>query len=224
MADKITDDGLKALIDGEIASALGYVGKLSAQRQKALYYYHGEAKLELAPPEVDGRSSVVSTDVSDVVEWIMPQLVKIFAGSDEAVAFSATNAQGEAAAEQATAYCNYVFYRQNKGFQILHNWFKDALIEKAGIVKIWWQEQNDVTKERYEGLTAWEIAIMLMDKGVEIVEQQPSEAGPFNPQLQMPGAAPCAASTGRWTARSASAGATSAAIAASACSASSVDP
>ena len=181
--DKITDDGLKALLDNEIAQALGYVGKLTVQRQKALYYYNAEAKLELAPPEVDGRSSVVSSDVADVVEWIMPQLCKIFTGSDEAVAFAATNEQGEDAAEQATAYCNYVFYRQNKGFQIIHNWFKDALIEKTGIVKVWWDDHQDVKREEYKGLTVPEIAALMQGpEKVEIIEASPSEM----PQDAMP--------------------------------------
>lgn len=178
MPDKIDDIGLAALIDNEVAQALGYVGKLTVQRQKAIYYYNGDAKLELAPPEVDGRSSVVSSDVADVVEWIMPQLCKIFTGSDEAVSFAATNEQGEQAAEQATAYCNYVFYRQNKGFKIIHNWFKDALIEKTGIVKVWWDDKKDVTREEYKGLTVPEI-VKLMEgpEKVEIIEASPSEYG-----------------------------------------------
>lgn len=191
---KITEDGLKALLDAEIAQALGYVGKLTVQRQKAIYYYNAEAKLELAPPEVDGRSSVVSSDVSDVVEWIMPQLCKIFTGSDDAVSFAATNEQGEAAAEQATAYCNHVFYRQNRGFTILHNWFKDALIEKTGIVKVWWDEHEDVTREEYKGLTIPEIATFILnDKTVQIVEASPSQdphGGPAPLQEPQPQAAP----------------------------------
>lgn len=187
----ITDDGLKALLDSEIANALGYVGKLSAQRQKALWYYHGEAKLELAPPEVDGRSSVVSTDISDVIEWIMPSLVKMFTAGDDAVRFDPQSEEDVDGAEQATAYCNYVFYRQNPGFAIIHNWFKDALLEKAGIVKTWWDDHKDVAKEDYEGLTLDELTLMMRDRTVEIVSQKtyPDPAAPPQPaapQMMMP--------------------------------------
>src|SRR6185437_5681874 len=138
---RIDENGLKALIDDEVNIALGYVGKLSAQRQKALYYYFGEAKYELLPPEVDGRSSVVSNDVCDVVEWMLPGLLK-------------------------------VFYGQNPGFQIMHNWIKDALIEKAGIVKVWWDTREDVAREEYEGLTLAELSDILRDKAVEVVDQR----------------------------------------------------
>ncbi|MDE2022272.1 MAG: hypothetical protein KGI71_05180, partial [Patescibacteria group bacterium] len=160
------------MIDNEVAIALGYVGKLSAMRQKALYYYFGEAKYELLPPEVDGRSSVVSSDVSDVVNWMMPALMKIFAGSDEAVQFAPEREEDIDAAEQATAYANYVFYRQNPGFQIMHDWIKDALIEKSGIVKVWWDTREDVAREEYEGLTLPELAQIMQDKTVEVVEQR----------------------------------------------------
>jgi len=184
----ITEDGLKALLDSEISNALGYIGKLSAQRQKALWYYHGEAKLELAPPEVDGRSSVVSTDVSDVVEWIMPALCKMFAGGDDAVKFEAQNEEDVPGADQATAYCNYVFYRQNPGFTILHNWFKDALIEKCGILKVWWDAHEDVAREEYAGLTGDELSLMLQDRTVEVIEQR-SYDDPNAPPMP-PGMAP----------------------------------
>lgn len=170
MTTKIDEQGLKALIDSEISNALGYVGKLSSQRQKALWYYYGEAKLELAPPEVDGRSSVVSNDTADTIEWIMPSLCKIFTGSDDAVEFTPQGEEDVDGAEQATAYANYVFYRQNKGFTVLHNWFKDALLQKAGIVKVWWDNREDVKKEEYEGLTLDELTLMVQDKACEIVE------------------------------------------------------
>ena len=37
-------------------------------------------------------------------------------------------------AEQVTSYINYIFNKDNNGFSILYTWFKDALIEKNGIV------------------------------------------------------------------------------------------
>ena len=41
------------------------------QRAKMLAYYMGEAKFELAPPEIEGRSQVVSKDMADTVEWMI---------------------------------------------------------------------------------------------------------------------------------------------------------
>jgi hypothetical protein len=45
-----------------------------------------------------------------------------------------------------------VFYRENEGLLILHNWFKDALLQKVGVVKSYWDEKEDVTKEEIQEL------------------------------------------------------------------------
>ena len=69
MAKGLSEDELKALVASEMRQSLGYSSsKLSAARQKAEYYYLGLPVGDLSPPEVDGRSSVVSTDVRDTVD------------------------------------------------------------------------------------------------------------------------------------------------------------
>jgi hypothetical protein len=44
-------------------------GTLSAEREKALQFYHGE--LDIAPPD-GGRSNEISTDVRDTVDGMLP--------------------------------------------------------------------------------------------------------------------------------------------------------
>ena len=74
MADKVTELELKNIIGQEINNSMGYMGgNLSAQRKKSLEYYMGEP----LGTEIDGRSQVVSTDVADTVETILPNLLKI---------------------------------------------------------------------------------------------------------------------------------------------------
>lgn len=181
---KLDENGLKAMLDDEISQALGYVGKLSEQRRKALYYYYGEAKEDLRPPEVDGRSSAVSTDLSDVVEWMMPSLMKMFTGGDEVVSFMPRKGGDEDAAKQMTALCNYI-WELNDGFKVYHHWFKDALIEKAGVVKIWWDNRQQRKREEYQNLTDLQLAMLDQVEGVEIIEHAshplegaPPQAGP----------------------------------------------
>lgn len=168
---QMTDDELRALLDQEIRQSAGYLsGKLSQDRQKALAYYLAKPVGDLAPPEIDGRSSVVSTDVADTVEWMLPSLLRIFAGSDKVVEFNPTHPSDEAAARQATSYVNYVFRRQNPGFQILYTWFKDALMQKTGILKVWWEDREDAARETYTGLNDLELAHLLNDPELQPVE------------------------------------------------------
>lgn len=179
MARKISEDDLKAITDQEIRNAVGYPGgKLSEARRKALYYYEGLPKGDLSPPEIEGRSTVVSTDVADTIEWMLPALLKIFTAGNNVVEFSPQNQDDEESAKLATEFINYIFYRQNPGFQILYTWFKDALLQKNGILKIWWDEKLDEAREEMAGITLAEIVQLQLDPEVEIIEATPRQATP----------------------------------------------
>lgn len=170
---KMTDDELKAITDGEMRQALGYYsGKLGMQRLKAMAYYLGEAKLDLSPPEVEGRSSVVSPDVRNTIESMLPQLMVKFCGGDKVVNFEAQKPGDEPKAEQATDYINHIFYVRNEGERIAYNWMKDALLSKNGIIKVWWDERSEETREEYRALSDIELAQLMDDEEIEVTEQK----------------------------------------------------
>jgi hypothetical protein len=164
---KLTETELRALLDDEIRGAVGYSSsELSHQRQTALEYYYGKP----FGNEVEGRSSYVSRDVADTIEWIMPSLMRIFTGGDTIVRFEPQGPEDEKNAQQATDYVNYIFQRQNDGFLTLYTWFKDALLSKNGFVKVYWEKYTEHKTETYEHLTDDEFAMILQDDGVEPVE------------------------------------------------------
>lgn len=171
MPTKITDDELIARVNQEMRMAQDYMGgKLSAQRRKALQYYMGKPEGELAPPDIEGRSTFVSTDVSDTVEWLLPSLLRIFTSSDRVVQLSPRKRGMEQAAEDATDFCNWIFTTQNEGFKCLYTMFKDALISKTGVLKVWWDDHKEQAREEYTGLSDSELAELLDDKEVEPIE------------------------------------------------------
>jgi hypothetical protein len=175
MTKGLTEDELKALVGAESRQALGYSSsKLSNARQKSMYYYLGMPVGDLSPPEVEGRSSVVSTDVRDTIESMLPQLMVTFVGSDTVAEFEATKPGDEQKAEQATEYVNYLFYKKNNGHRIAYTWMKDALLQKNGIVKVWWDTRNEETREEYRGLSEVELMQLLEDDEVKVVEQSTS--------------------------------------------------
>ena len=166
---KVTELELKGIIHSEINNAIGFMGSnLSAQRRKSLEYYMGD-KLGT---EIDGRSQVVSTDVADTIETILPNLLRIFTSSDQVVRCEPVKSEDVALADQATNYINYIFNKDNAGFSILYTWFKDALLEKNGIVKVFWDESQKVEQETYQNLNEQEYQILLNDESVEIIEKE----------------------------------------------------
>lgn len=170
---KMTEDRLRAITDAEMQNAVGYwEGTLAQQRQKAMQYYLGEAVGDLAPPEVEGRSSVVSPDVRNTVESMLPQLMMKFAGTDQPVEFEATKPGDEEKAEQASDYCAYIYGVKNSGERITYTWMKDALLSKNGIIKVWWDTRGDEKREEYIGLSDVELAQLMDDEEVEVIEQK----------------------------------------------------
>ncbi len=163
---KITEGELLARIRAEITDSLGYGDELSTQRKEAMKYYYG---LPLGN-EIEGRSQYVDSTVQDTVEWIKPSLMRVFAGGDEMVKFTPVGPEDTQMAQQATDYVNYVFTKMNPGWSILYSWFTDALLQKNGIVKVWWDENETEEREEYFGLTDDELNALISDESVEVLE------------------------------------------------------
>ena len=171
MKEQITEENIVARIDSEIAEAIGFDDEISHQRAKAMRYYFGEP----FGNEVDGRSQYVDSTVQDSIEWIKPSLMRVFASGDELVKFEPNGPNEVDAAKQATDYVNYVLQRQNNGWEILYSWFTDALLQKNGIIKVWWEEYDEDVREEYHNLNDMELEALVSNADVEVVEHSPGE-------------------------------------------------
>jgi len=163
---KLSDEELVTRIRGEITDSLGYGDTISKQREMAMDYYYS---LPFGN-EVEGRSQYVDSTVQDTIEWIKPSLMRIFASGDEMVKFSPHGPEDVEMAKQATDYVNYVFAKDNDGWEILYSWFTDALMQKNGIVKVWWEEYGESQREEYHDLGEMELQVLLQNPEVEVVE------------------------------------------------------
>ena len=164
--EKITEEELVARIRSEITDALGYGDTISRQREQAMEYYYGQP----FGNEVEGRSQYVDSTVSDTIEWIKPSLMRVFASGDEMVKFSPHGPEDVKMAEQASDYVNYVFTKDNPGWEIMYSWFTDALLSKNGIVKVWWDAYEEAQREEYHGLGEMEMTALITQEGVEVIE------------------------------------------------------
>lgn len=167
----MTENELLAQIESEERNSIGAdSGLLSDQRRKALKYYNGQPYGgDGGLAEVEGRSQVVTSEVFDAVEGIMPSLLSIFTSSDQIVRFEPEGPEDEPAAAQATDYVNYIFSRENNGFMVLYCAVKDALLQKNCFTKVYWEKYEEVVKETYEGLTDNELAFIAQDPELELI-------------------------------------------------------
>lgn len=158
---KMSVSDLRAMVNAEKASAMAatQAANLMGERADAMDYYQGHMEKDM--PAQDGRSRAVSMDVQDTIEGLMPSLMDIFAGSDEVVRFDPVGPEDEDAAQQETDYVNHVFMQRNPGFMVLYGFIKDALLSKTGLVKVFWEEREQESRETYYDLTDDQFALVV---------------------------------------------------------------
>jgi hypothetical protein len=163
--DQMDDDELQGIVSSELDDARDYIDNtVSPVRASATKYYRGEP----FGNEEEGRSQVVSMDVRDTVQAIMPSLMRIFHGSDRTVEYIPQSAEDVASAKQATEYANYVINRDNDGFLHMHAAFKDALIRKVGVLKCYWDDQTRFETHDLTGLDDNALNALMADPDAEV--------------------------------------------------------
>ena len=132
---KIDGDYLGQTVRKELDAAGSWMdADLASEQADNLKYYYGEP----FGNEEDGFSQVVTRDVLETVEGIMPELMKIFAGTDQVVEFDPVGPGDEEKVEIAGKYISHLFMNRGNGYEVLYDWFKDALLMKNGVVKVGW--------------------------------------------------------------------------------------
>jgi hypothetical protein len=154
-------------------------GSVSDDRSEALDRYLGKPMGN----EIEGRSTVVSRDVWDTVEWLKPQLAEVFCGGEQVVSFSPRGPEDVQTAQQESEYIDHVITEKNNWFEVFTAWQHDALLQKNGYVMAYWDEREDRAVEEYEGLTPDELALVAQDQSVEIVSGQQHEDGSYSLKL-----------------------------------------
>jgi len=171
----MNDTDLEAMMGQEITDAVSYIDSdLSPIRARGTEYYRGDP----FGNEEEGRSQVVAMEVRDTVSAMLPSLMKVFFSSENTVEFVPRGPEDVDSAQQATDYCNYVFNNDNNGFMVAYATFKDALVRKCGIVKVYIEDSESVRIEEYSGLDDQTLQIVMQegDADVQIVASYPDES------------------------------------------------
>ncbi len=169
---RMTDDDLLAFLEAEQASSYHYAtGEISRDRQQALRDYY---RMPYGNEE-DGRAQTISSDVFDMVEGMLPDLLEVFVSTDKAVVFEPVGPEDEQSADQVTKACNHVFYKTNNGFLTLYNAIKDGLLLKVGAIRWWWDESREVSFSTHSA-DEMQLAMYLMaNPDVKVIEQEEEE-------------------------------------------------
>jgi len=175
----MSEADLQAVVGSYISDAIQYIDDdISPVRAESTKYYRGDP----FGNEVDGRSQVVSRDVRDSVQAVLPSMMRVFFGSEKVVEFVPRTANDMAMSEQATDYLNYIVRQDNDAIAIFYSVFKDALMNKGGFVKWWWDDSIEVHTHNFEGLDEGALGLILQEEGVEAVSVEGRPATGISPE------------------------------------------
>lgn len=184
MAEKLTDAQLSAIVSQQIDLAKTH-DKNSRQepRDKAIDYFMGDMD-KYVPPEAN-RSRVVSHDVADTIGWMHPDLMRVFTASDRMAIAEPENEWDAEFSDQVTDGLNYVFWKDNPGYEIVYNSTHDALLVGNGILKTYYDPTPVYTVSFHSGLTEDQRAMLLNDDDVEVLAQSETEEVLADPETGM---------------------------------------
>jgi len=157
--DKLTDQDILAECRYQSSQASGSEfasDELTESRKEALKYYLGRARGD----ELDGRSTIISKDVADVIDSMLTQIMPTFS-VDSLVQFEANSEEDESQARLESSFCNYIIMEKNNGFILFETLVKDVLLSKNAVAKITVDIKEDIEKEKYKDLTEDEIFVVL---------------------------------------------------------------
>lgn len=95
-------------------------------------------------PKLSKISKVTASDFHDTVEWAIPSLIKVFFGGEDVCKLQGANSeQDDKAAKAHQELIKYQLERNNDGFLIFYDWIKNSLIDNMGIVKCYWEREEE---------------------------------------------------------------------------------
>ena len=165
----LADTDLIALLRKEEEAASGYQdAALSAVREEALAYYDRQPYGD----EQEGASSIVTSEFADVVESLMPGLMRVFTGSDDLAKFAPMAPGQEKWAKEASEYVPHVLMRQNDGFRVISALLKDALMYRLSGATVDLEDVEDKRSVPVQNLTQDAIDLIVAEaqaQGAELV-------------------------------------------------------
>lgn len=120
--------------------------------------------------EREGRSQVVSSDVMDAVEWILPQMMRLFFSRQNVVICNPTGEEDVRNAEMFTKLLNYQFFKGMNGFEKSYLWMKAAFIWGSGVGKLTWTQQYREEPFEFAELPEEDFLDLQSDPAVEILQ------------------------------------------------------
>lgn len=165
--EPLTEDEILQAVKKDRDAAVRAQSFLTDKMRTAYNAYHAIIDQKYNTP---GRSTIVSSDVMDTIEWMMPSLMRVFTAAQDIVVIQPVGGEDVSAAEQHQALINYQFNYKMEGFTKFYTWFKDALIYGLGVIKLTWESFYEKRPFYYEEMSEEEFTALGIQPDISIEE------------------------------------------------------
>src|SRR6478735_3284741 len=158
-------DDIVSELQAEMDDALDFVeSELEDDRARSQRYYNGDSDL----PVDANRSKYVATKVRDTIRAVRPSLMRTFMSCAYPVEFvPGSPQQGQIAAVQTQWAAQ--FFEDMGGYQIVYSAFHDAMLNKLGVVKYWYERGTKQIYRKYTGLSEQQVQMVTAHPNVQVI-------------------------------------------------------
>lgn len=167
MKDGPDYEALLQAVQKEAEAAVGVeLDQVHSEQVEAFERYTGQ----LYGDEQLGRSQVVTREVFEVIEWLRPDIARMFGSGGRAVEIEPWAQGSEQDAEGATDYLNHAFFERQDGHAIIDSFFFDGALQKIGVAGVYWEDAQMDEPETYERMHLVQAVEMASDPNIDVLE------------------------------------------------------
>ena len=141
-------------------------------------YYATKRMYEKKFPVLSEYSEWRSMDIMNVVTWITPELMEIFAGTSDPVDIKGVDVNDDKTARKIKELLKYQLTRKNHWFSFLEAVIQPCIVDNFGVAKVYWK--HDEERQPYEMMWDAEdeqafrnISAAIQNGDIEITKMEP---------------------------------------------------
>lgn len=177
----LTEEQLLSILKDEEADAASfYSSELADVQTQAMNRYHARPFGD----EIEGRSKVVDHATEDTINWMMPKLMRALMQADELVSCEDPASDDQGQAKCAADYLRHIFFKDNDGETIVHDFAFDALLQRVGNIRVTWADPQPKPPRVLEGVSIEVLQKYIADPEYQILEQETEDEQTYALKVQ----------------------------------------
>jgi hypothetical protein len=159
---------------GDIARADNYFRDYIEEELIERYnvYYSSKDRYGKMFPKTHKLNPNRTFDLWSTCEWMLPDLLAAFFGSDRIISISGVGAEDADKAERIMELLQWQLTVKNPGYKTFKGWFGDALVTNLGVLKCYWKrETKDVPHQ--EVLNEQQLIGLMQNPANQITSSEP---------------------------------------------------